>query len=259
MTSRMVGEEAFATDSAHGDREPVLIDVHYTLCTTSPELKAVSCVGRRVIQGDQRDAVVLSTNQVTAELETATEVFSLGPDMQPEPIWTTLPVAAQVLAALANARLSIGWSGVTVGSGAYADLLAGMASHLGAREPVQLQTTDMASIAAVDGVAPVFFSVGLGNRDLDELMRAVPERSMIILLDDVSSPSIPVDFYDTIHRKSLGVITPTARPSAAHYARARRLVAMRLAPGYESPPVHVVAGGQHAHPPDSPTVILQWR
>lgn len=254
-----LGSTGMTRTSASGaPGEPVAVTTTYTLCANDGALRAVSAVGR--IEGGSHEVVeygayFTDTLGPEASLDESELVFlGSGP---PTPSMVLVPLLNRLLIALGEGRVDQGWSGYVVGSGVVSRVLHALAPVIGARQLVDVDATALPQLADRAGKS-LFLVTDPNERRLVDLLASIPDRSLVALLvPSAGSSAISVNFYDTIHKKSLTLIGQSRDPGTAHQ-RALDLARTRLDALDIDLPIQDAAAGRKIDPGDRAALILDW-
>lgn len=238
--------------------QPVAVTATYTLCANDGALRAVSAVGR--IERGSHDVVEYGayfTDALRAETSLdESELVFLGSD-PPSPSMVLVPILNRLIMALDQGRADPGWSGYLVGSGVVSRVLHALAPVIGARKLVDVDATALPQLADRAGRS-LFLVTDPNERRLVDLLAAIPDGSLVALLvPSAGSSGIPVNFYDTIHKKSLTLIGQGRDPGTAHQ-RVLDLARTRFDGLDVDLPIQDAAAGRKIDPGDRAALILDW-
>lgn len=230
----------------------------YTLCANSTPWSAVTAVGHLEAEPDDPTTYVAYFTDSVREQDVVQkgQLVPLGFDL-PSPLMTLVPILSRLFTALDEGRVDVGWSGYLVGSGVASRVLHALAPVVGARRLVDVDSTAHVADLPDRSGRDLFIVTDPEQSRLITLLASIPDGSLVALLvPPVGTSPQPVNFYDTIHRKSLTLLGAGGSQTTVHQ-RAVRFGEMRL-DGLADLPVHDAAGDNTFEPGDHPALILKW-
>lgn len=218
---------------APGDRETattVTVRAQYTLCAeTTESLRAVTAVGH--IESDpgetKRHVAYFTAMAGERDVVPGDGPIALGAGAA-SPLMVFVPILARLFMALDRGRFDVGWSGYTIGRDVVSKMLHAVAPLVGARSLVDFDVNaPQPSPSELPGMR-LFLVTEPDGSSLIKLLASVPDGSLVALLVppvDASHPSM--NFYETVHKKSLTLLGHDVHERDAH-RRAVRFATTRL-------------------------------
>lgn len=195
----------------------VTVRTEYTLCPGTESLRAVTAVGHVDGEPDETKRRVAYFTETVGDQAVVPGDRLIAIDAgASSPLMVFVPILARLFLALDRGGVDIGWSGYVVGSDIVSKMLHSIAPLVGAR-----------SLAEVDVTAPepgfseprgmkVFLVTEPDPGGLAKLLGVVPDGSLIALLvPHIEASHTPINFYETIHKKSLTLLGQEAHQTGS--------------------------------------------
>jgi len=231
----------------------------YTLCGNSTPWRAVTAVGHLEAEHGEPNAYVAYFTDSTSEQDVVdvSELVPLGVDL-PSPLMTVVPIVSRLFSALEHGGVDVGWSGYVVGSGVASRVLHALAPFVGARRLVDFDITAPPEEPPDRAGSDLFLVTDPEESRLTSWLSSIPDGSLVALVvPPAGSSPRALNFYDTIHKKSLTLLGHSGAQIPAQQ-RAVRLGEMRLDGLASDIPVYDAPGDDGFEPGDHPALILQW-
>lgn len=198
-------------EPAPGDHErvtTVTVRAQYTLCAERESLLAVTAVGHVEGEPDEAKRHVAYFTDTVGERNVVPRdgLVTLGAGAS-SPLMVFVPILARLFMALDRGRVDVGWSGYIVGNDVVSELLHAVAPLVGARSFVDFDVTaPQPSPSELPG-NELFLVTESDGTSLTKLLPSIPDGSLVALLvPPVDASHTPINFYETVHKKSLTLL-----------------------------------------------------
>jgi len=248
-------------EPAPGDHErvtTVTVRAQYTLCAERESLRGVTAVGHVEGEPDEAKRHVAYFTDTVGERNVVPRdgLVTLGAAAS-SPLMVFVPILARLFMALDRGRVDVGWSGYIVGSDVVSELLHAVAPLVGARSLVDFDVTGpQPSRSELPGTS-LFLVTAPDESGLTRLLASVPDGSMVALLvPQVDASPASINFYETVHKKSLTLLGHEVHQNGAHQ-NAVRFVTTRLEAFAADFPVRDASTSEELAA-EPPAVIMRW-
>jgi hypothetical protein len=207
----------------------VTVRTEYTLCAGTESLQAVTAVGHVEGGPDETKPRVAYFTETLGDQDVVPgdRLISLDAGAS-SPLMVFVPILARLFLALDRGGADIGWSGYVVGSDIVSNMVHSIAPFVGARSLSEVDmTAPQPGFSELPGIK-IFLVTGPDPGDLTKLLGVVPDGSLIAsLVPHIEASHTPINFYETIHKKSLTLLGQEAHQTGS-LQRAVRFATTRL-------------------------------